>query len=364
MPENIDFEPEPEFGDSFENEMPEEFMVPRSFFEDSKKVDIAIQRTKSAMEGSFEKYVRQAPTAELAARLHLFNLFLTNPSISKEEIERAVKKMSHLVREEKEASRKINPLPTVGFELEVPDRTITIGMERAFSNLGLWSGTDTTDIYEFRNEPSFSAHTQSRILSEIGKWGFTELAKSGVELPLHLNFGIPDDVREQFNYDFQTNLKINHLTSMVTAAYVSPSRILDNNWSKPFDVHPLNLEELVWQKKINARLEVRTPSFEEASDYRMFIEMQALVASLVANVRETIGLSSVGMDSRMSEEWRRFEAEAVKFFEAQLGNSDILLINDGDRRRVYNRKTDGYFFEKDARNIVSHSARKVLDIIG
>ncbi|MEI8337781.1 MAG: hypothetical protein WCF92_01385 [bacterium] len=327
------------------------FEVGSEFINDNEKVAVAEKKLEE-----FDEFFKSVPSTALPAiKLHLFNFFLTNSEASLSDIDQEFEKMKILEKKEKEAKGIRDVLPTIGIELEVPNISAPQNLRDVCSHINLRSGNDTNGIYEFRPDFSYDAAVQARMLHDIEKLIRLPEMKRESDMaeyaPVHVNLGVPKELKE--NEDLKK--ESDYLTRLVTLAFVSEERIGGGKWLPANDFHNLRREEM--DKYAAVRLEIRTPSFENKSIYKMLFEIQTLSAAMFSFLKEQSRHRIKNMKKQvlLATLWDEFRTDFSEFSERHDLPKSVVLFSWTKQEKPE--------IEKEARDIFDRYAREAGQII-
>ncbi len=304
--------------------------------------DTVIFEIKNAVEAFGEVSEKIKP----ALCLHLFNAYIKNNRQEpvggyEQELEKERVKIENIILSERKALE--NPyLPTIGVEVELPNRSefeVNESLLNATRKLGL---VDDPAIFqedvswEFANDFSYSAKTQSLIVHELIegdyiKTSFTKqrryIAGAG-DYSMHLNLGVPTELSEYLlnsfkestdawnEYRFNSRL----FTACLTYAFTSPERLEKRKTAlmlgfgfdaEKTDKKPKNPDNLIRRTDIpSGRIEIRSLEVRDASLYRLLNEAQLLGAALFAETKPKEERDEI--ERALVTFWNVFSNEAAK----------------------------------------------------
>ncbi len=257
--------------------------------------------------------------------LHLFNAYIKNNRQEpaggyEQELEKERAKIENIIEAEEKALE--NPyLPTIGVEVELPDRSdfmVNQSLLNATSKLGLINDPAIHQdgvSWEFANDFSYSAKTQSLIVHELIEGDYIKTSSTkqhryieGLgDYSMHLNLGVPLELSENlFNglnrkepadVNMWNRYKYNSylLTSCMTYAFTSADRLekrktsvmvgLDFTAKKTAKKTRDEQSETINQWNFPGRIEIRSLEVRDASLYRLLNEAQLLGSAVLAEVK-------------------------------------------------------------------------------
>lgn len=323
------------------------FSVGSEFINDNDRVAVASKKLEE-FEEDFKFFSGRALPA---IKLHLFNFFLDNPNPPDQDISRELEKMKILAQKENDAKKMSAILPTVGIELEVPDGCAPGNLRDLCNEIKLNAGRDLGELYEFRPNFSYSAVVQARILHDLEKLIILpEIQRPDEYAPLHVNLGVEVELMDD-EEGLERESKC--LSSLIALTFVSPERIGGGKWLPAHRFEDLEKGEK--HKHAGLRLEIRTPSFERKSDYRMLFEVQALASAMFSFLRDNLGIKRGGKQMLLSTLWSEFKEEFEEFSEKHKFPKDVIKFSE--------MKKDKPEIEKEAREIFDRYAREAIQII-
>ncbi len=316
------------------------------FIEDNNRFETAEEK----LDG-LKDFIESLPnTARPAIKLHLLSFFLNNPDATVLDIEKELDKMKALAVREKDAYKKRSILPTIGIELEVPEKSVSYNLAGMCIEIGIPSGTDSYSVFEFRPDYSYSADVQARILHDLEKLIKFPPEKDVKYLeeyaPLHVNLGIPEQLKDDPEL-YQESLLLSDLVSL---SFVSSGRISGKKWFPSYRIQPLEKYERTEHSGL--RLEIRTPSFEDVQDYRMLLEVQFLASAMISFLKEKSGQRIGKKEILLSTLWSELKDELNAFQEK---NSRKLLVPE--------LKVDDEELEAKMQDIFNKYSREAIKII-
>lgn len=301
-----------------------------------------------------------APNVRAAGNLWLYNSPVERwPAV--------LKKLSLLKSVEQSLSSPDNPLPTIGWEVEIPRKpfktsrvgiyalffdfiglprnknhsSIVPGNPRTYNSSASWV---TPFFWEFSTAPAYSAAVANRTLSELIKGGFIPhlegpaTALNRRELlddklvSLHINLGIPSWL---FHKPGERNVETQEdailLASAFEFAYTSPERFTHRAQtsvvlSKTAEQTAKNNNSEVF------RLELKAFEVGNASTYRLMEEIQLVAAaSFSAMAERDDPLTSVWQmtKERISALYKKYYLEPQFIIDRTAAN----MVRDGDVQR-------------------------------
>ncbi|GEM_PF-4852715 len=331
------------------------------------------------------------PTALPAVRLHLFNFLWRNPKADDHELREEMNRMARLSRQEREFAEEDNPLPTIGIEIEVPQRILTRHTVKILDELSI-PNYEEGDLWEVNADFSYSPWVQARILQELAAMGAIPLkgAQKGnlgrvpedVQLSLHINFGLPSGITAEEAFRFRNQIAL--INDVITYAFVSPQRIeqrktdnavllkadaRENKKANKKTIKDPSLDDtydggyMIESAPKNftgiTRLELRANEFRDFPTYRLLVESQRLVAILFSHMKTQSDFQITPAEQRLVALWNelRMEIEGyLDFYNLRPGAADKDRMTVAFTIRETNLK-------RDARKIVDTYARKVGEIL-
>lgn len=289
---------------------------------DFEKALLAREETGSA--GLFD-----VPNVRAAGSLWLYN----SPN---ERWPIVLRKLDLLGRAERSVSNPDNPLPTIGWEVEIPTKPFPVsraGMYALFFDfMGLPRNKNHTSIvpgnrtgyeyffWEFSTNPAYSVAIANRTLCELIKGGFipylsgpsTALDRRNLLadklVSLHINLGIPPwlvEKQESFRIELQEDIIL--LASSFEFAYTSSERFTYRSQtsiagSKEAETTAKNTSE-----PKPHRLELKVFEVGTANTYRLMEEIQLVAAAAFCAVAE--------QDVPLAAVWRRTSPKIHSVYE-------------------------------------------------
>lgn len=334
----------------------------------------------SAIEGAnnVSKKPEIEETAAPAVKLYMFNRLLSNPQFTQAEINKELIKINRLSELERESSEESNPLPTIGIEIETINENPVLRNKfgTILKKMGIPHYIEMTDELEVNTHFSYNAITQARIIQELAKMGVIRLEayknnqKQRVPdsdmLSLHINFGLPNEIKSVLGYNKDMLYKLN---DVVTAAFCSPNRIWNRktntsiNWDKEATEskkHKKNYP-VAYADTNYTRLELRATEFKDYPSFRMLVETQRLAAMLIANLKTFTNLRNINtVENALSDLWQEFYMEADEYFEKIGYNQANMVDEDPEKMIDIMRNTN---IKKYCRSLISKYSRAADQII-
>lgn len=255
-----------------------------------------------AKEETGQKGYIDIPNVRAAGNLWLYN----SPA---ERWPAVLRKLDFLRQVEKSASGPDNPLPTIGWEVEIPRKPFQtsragmyalffdfMGLPRNRNHTSIVPGNPSTYAYssflwEFSTAPAYSAVVVSRTLCELIKGGFIPHLEGPVTaldrrnllddklVSLHINLGIPPwlfNRPREGAIDSQEDIVL--LASSFELAYTSPERFTYRSQSSM--VGSKTAEQTAKNNGPQAyRLELKAFEVGGANTYRLMEEIQLVTAA-------------------------------------------------------------------------------------
>lgn len=238
----------------------------------------------------------------IALTLSLYNHFVLDVNPSDSKTERLYRSFQFLIQEEQQASQASNPLPTIGFEVESPQKVNDlydgktygyffdlIGMPRNRLNSNQGDDSSKYSRWEFSPPPSYSSNTQERILCELIKGNFiphlnfSQKPREIIELldekliSLHINLGIPDTALKTFVIKNE-NTRI--LMAAFALVFSSPERLERKSTDAIGQVK--DAEQTLKNCSKYKRLEIKSFEVLTENTYRLMYQVQSLATVLFA----------------------------------------------------------------------------------
>lgn len=283
-----------------------------------------------------------SPTVRPALILYSFNTIREYPTITDMDLIKELTRLHAMIRDEEEAAKDAH-LPTIGIEIEVPEKKFPLGSP-TYSKLAKWLNDngipvdkDFSDLEptEFSLPPSYSAHVQARMLHELRKAGYVPTDYSFASL--HVNLGVPHGPKLQ-------KKNVEDLSDVLTYAFVPAARIRNFSYAEAVEIYGENDKDVIVVEKgevsHDKRIEFRTPRVFGPKTYRMLEEAQ-IIGSLftgeenkydqlkhefideVAILRKKYNLSR----NAPTNDYIR-AADAIQFARTQRENGQRNLIDD------------------------------------
>lgn len=288
-----------------------------------------------------------------------------------------MKKLDFLRQVEKSVSNPDNPLPTIGWEVEIPRKPLNVsrvGMYALFFDfMGLPRNRDRTSVvpgspstyersssffWEFSTAPAYSAAVVRRILCELIKGGFIpHLDGSSTALDrrdllddklvsLHINLGIPSWLFNEPRdgaIDSQEDAVL--LASSFEFAYTSPERFAYRSQtsvvgSKAAEQTTKNNDPQPY------RLELKAFEVGSANTYRLMEEIQLVTAA-------TFG-AMAGRDIPLTPIWQKTRARIQTVY-AKYYIEPKMITN---KTEAADKVRDGDV-QRDLRQILTDAAHQV-----
>lgn len=318
--------------------------------------------TAEAKLDEYEGFFESVPKRALpAVKFHLFTFFLSHTEATEEEKERELNKMILLSEREKKAEDLNNPLPTIGVELEFPDKAVPQKLKEATEKFNVYSGRDAQGIYEYNPDFSHSAEVQARIIEDLSRFikYDTGEVSPGAYAPFHINIGLPSELGGHYA-DMHTEAFA--ISFAVTAAFVSPERIKERSYGSMQRLKPMN-ENAKHHKKTKERLEIRIPSFDNKSAYSLLLEVQLLSASAISFIKEKVGVEIKPVEKELVEIWKKFRNDMYKLFEEYDIKYGIFFATFERLNAIAKMKEQSPDFEKNFRTIFNTTAIEAKKVI-
>lgn len=318
------------------------------------------------------------PTAVPVTKFHLYNFLKQRPGASEEEFSREVDRCRRYSMEEREYSQEGNPLPTIGIEVEVPEKYLSEDKVAVLNELGIpnypESRTYSDALWEVNPNFTYSPWVQGRMLQELAVMGALPLEDSGDGikkvsseelLSLHINLGLPGEL--------VTNPRVSQsefyvLSDVMNYAFTSENRLANRKTNSSFIRKSKNTRTskksgrmpLADHDSFAMRLELRASEFRDYPSYRMLAEVQRLAAVLIAFMKVENKLPVTEAEKKLAEVWPDFSNEARQEFEKHELPSNIIDKNPAYGINIL-KSTD---LRQKSRQMFSRYARRVGEIIG
>lgn len=259
-----------------------------------------------------------------ALRLHMYNVFSENHD--RETVDREVAKMEKLVSDEDKYKNPLNPLPTVGIELEVPDKFLDKQKVKILDLLRVPNYMEINrqsgyQLWEINPNFSYNPSVQSRILQELASMEFVPLTErengtyvvdKNFPLSLHINFGVPFAVEEQTDR-LNLNIESKKFADIMTYAFTSPERMKTKKNDEIVTVRTGNVLPSIKNKKEGdnlKRLEFQAAEFGDYPTFRLLKESQAIASALFSYVKSINGLKLSSQEEQLKNIWKNFVDDA------------------------------------------------------
>lgn len=334
-------------------------------------------------EGAINQKVEE--TALPALKLHLFNFLLHNTDATEGELEEEFAKINRLSDIEREFSEEGNPLPTIGIEIELPRTHLSKKRVETLTQLGI-PNEDAIDMeqefWEVNPGYSYSPWVQARTLEELAEFGAIPLdanerekrVSKNIELPLHINFGIPEHIHISEDRDMNSVewSEVILLNDCLNYAFTSPERLEGGKYGRTY--HTVK-EGSRSKKSVRGksgvtqigtagglhRLELRAFEFRDYPTFRLLAESQKIVAMLFAHLGDARLRNT--QEAALAELWKNFSSDVRTLFaQKALAPNAIETFGEKIIKANFNelRETD---LRARSRAIVTHYAQGVTNII-
>jgi len=306
----------------------------------------------SSMEKVVERIADIEPTALPVIKLSLFNFFNSHKTFTQEQLDQAINHAMRFSKMEKECSKEGNILPTIGIEIEVSDEILTRDRIRVLDACGIPNEAESqTDAYakplwEMMAPPSYSSWTQGQYLQGLADLGGIPIDPATGRVPedemlsLHLNFGIPEEIRGSDVYNFANVVSLTN--NLIGFAYASPERIRGR---KTYDAMHLKSDAKGTKKNKNEsdndhgrvplRVELRLGEFRDMPTYRMLTEVQRIMAMLFSSLKSRRkGTVLTEPERQLSVLFNQFQQKVTDIIEPEVmkvGHPDYMKIFDQDK---------------------------------
>lgn len=323
-------------------------------------------------------------TAIPALKLHLFNYLSRHAQATEEELEKEFARINRLSDIEREYGAKNNPLPTIGIEIELPRTHLSQERVEILTQLGI-PNEDAIDMeqefWEVNPGYSYSPWVQARTLEELAEFGAIPLdanerekrVSKNIELPLHINFGIPEHIHISEDRDMNSGewSEVVLLNDCLNYAFTSPERLEGGKYGRTYHaVKEGSRSKKTVRGKSGVtqigtggphRLELRAFEFRDYPTFRLLTESQKIVAMLFAHLgnarlRDT-------QEVALAELWKNFSSDVRTLFaQKALAPNAIETFGEKIIKANFNelRETD---LRARSRAIVTHYAQSVTNII-
>lgn len=312
---------------------------------------------------------KDVPNVRAAGNLWLYN----SPA---ERWPAVLRKLDVLRQVEKSVSSPDNPLPTIGWEVEIPRKPFNVsraGMYALFFDfMGLPRNRDRTSVvpgspstyarsssffWEFSTAPAYSAAVASRTLCELIKGGFIpHLDGSSTALDrrdllddklvsLHINLGIPSWLfNEPREGTIESQEDIVLLASSFEFAYTSPERF--SYRSQTSVVGSKSAEQTTKNNDPQPyRLELKAFEVGSANTYRLMEELQLVTAATFGAMADRDTLIPI---------WQRTKARIQAVYKKYYLEPKMIV----SKTEAADRVRDGDV-QKDLRQILTDAAHQV-----
>ena len=292
----------------------------------------------------FKNYPDLEKTAVPAIRLHMFNYVLANLDTNQEDINQEWEHIERLSKIEKEAQEEINPLPTIGVEVEIPNsKTVHSRTSKILTFLNIPHGYESLPsergekLLEVNPNFSYNALTQARIIQELTRLGAIRRVQYEGEkhlrvpipdiLSMHINFGLPAEIKGNVAF-YQGDLY--RVNDVLTAAFASSDRIYNRKTSTSLTWYKSAVKTKKHKKVESAveesakkndegperyfRLEMRAVEFKDYPSYRLLVEAQRLMAMLIAHIKEQENIPCSKQEKLLAGLWYEFVKETMHYF--------------------------------------------------
>lgn len=268
-------------------------------------------------------------TAKPAIKIHILNYILNRGHLSPDDLYSEVKKMVRWSNLEKEYAQEDNQLPTIGIEVEIPQKHVPKISREILESLSINNESGGFGLWEINPEPSYSSWIQARILQELVQMNIIpveeirkdqtkKVAKQEV-LSLHVNLGVPSSIQNtpnNFSNLYGTDASV--FSDALAYAYSSAYRIRKRKTRDAWNVKSYNVSETSKNKNGDAglsplRLEIRPGEFRDYPTYRMLIEAQRLGAALICYIKETENIPLKDKEIELAHVWVTFKKEAQDY---------------------------------------------------
>ncbi len=336
------------------------------------RVEVVNNETEKAVQQALEivNNLHTPSTAKAALAVNIYNL-ISKPGSTQQEIDIKVNKL--LAKVETEIRYLwLGVYPTVGLEIEVP---IAVPLDSRKSSiaekLGVKGYTDATARWEYKTTPSASPLMQSLLVHGLIDGGFLPTKTSDNDstwpmLRVHLNLGMPEDIRRPVFEDFvgrhDTRDKTNLLVAALSTAFASHRRIYGANYSNPFryqtDVSEVGEQNYGTGNPVSGRLEIRSLDINGPNFYRLLAEAQDITACLQAQIRKDIGENLTEEENLRAKIWREFEQQArITFDLYQIDYKTAVVRGNSNRETAKVMRDTG--LSLDMRSLITNSRLKI-----
>ena len=294
---------------------------------------------------------------KLAVALSWYNYVLSEDGL--QSARQTQIKLSNLITEEREASSPFNPLPTIGIEIESPNKPLRmkpvlfdeyarffdkIGMPRNKINKSFVEFFDGDPSYwEFSPPPSFSARVQSTIISQLIRGNFVPHLQDSQDpddikkylsnklVSLHINLGIPPKVGLKYGYQLYSNRDLNIFVSSFAVGFTSPKRLECRQNKKSFFKIRVGTQtpKSLWSP---GRIEVVSMEMRDQSAYRALRQIQLVAVALFAHLENP--------NSAFGRIWQEAELELFYLYTGTgyISETDELKDNNTVKQMARDKK--------------------------
>lgn len=276
---------------------------------------------------------------QIAVAVLLYNFSIQEPG--KDDGSKLQHRIFRLIDKELQAANPINPLPPIGFEVEIPrlvlkrqtDTSVfgeypsffdVLGMPRNRANK-LKVAPEIT-FWEFSPPPSYAAKTQNTILSQLIQGGFIPSLRYSQDqeeirrlldsklVSLHINLGIPESLKNDLanSDDIDPDCKL--FASLFTLAFTSSER-LRHRYSNIYAAIK-NGEATLKGGGIGGRLEIKSLEVLSEHTYRLIEEIQLVAAALFAYLSDN--------DDSFCHQWKKLKDAVLTIYNTYQIDLDIV----------------------------------------
>ena len=319
-----------------------------------------------------------AETALPLIGLHLFNYSRENKNADEQQILYELGKIKKFSDMEKEYGDESNPLPTVGFELEIPQARASKEMRGVLNSLRVNNERDPTGMLEINPRYSYSPWVAGKLLQEVSKAGYirnvTKIGQEPVagDLSLHLSFGVPKGLEAT-----KRLVGMQRITDLFTYAFVSPERIENRKTNTSLMVKKEHTEESKkFKDEKNStddkqtlspyRVEIRPTEFRGKSSFRMIAEAQLIMGLYFSQLKKDEEREIPEVEKMLSQIYLKFDDEIRNLFAEYKLNprqydknnkSEAIITMEPIREEQLKPFSDEVFVEK-CRSLITEYARK------
>lgn len=312
-----------------------------------------------------------APTARIATMLHAYKEAKMVGTPTEASSSQALRIGRRLSAQEARYEKHDVPLPTIGIELEVPDRFLTAEHLEILRSLGVPCYRDCDNLNEVNPHFSYSPWVQACILRDLVELNFVPSVFSAhgkrstpkdLTLPLHINFGSPSELWELAENEEGVHAELSLISDVLVFGFTSSKRVLDRGYGEAY-YYKSDAEPSVKTEKGSGRLfrlELRAAEFSGPSTYRLLMEAQSLVGMFFAHCKHKTSQELSGYESALAELWPDFVLEVERFRDgfhlhqpniASSGNKDLAREMENPR------------LQETARLLIARYARKIQGIV-